>query len=208
MTNELTIPDNKLSSVLEELKSSLAEIDDIKELQSIKSMASGFEEAWKDYYRSSGFGFDQMFLGWETKVRSEKRMGQLLKKMVKNKGAMGSGSNQHEVRLHDESTPTLEDLGIKDIQSFRYQKIDDIPEKDMEAKILEFKATFREPTTAGLLQLLNKSGVNPPTQLEGQYSIFLPLDVAKLIYPSYKDVITDEDYDRIDQFILDQAGKS
>ena len=54
-----------------------------------------------------------MFLGWETKIRSERRMGELLPEMIKHGGDRKS-------RLHDE-TLKLEDLGITKIQSFRYQ---------------------------------------------------------------------------------------
>jgi hypothetical protein len=46
--------------------------------------------------------------GAEIKVRAERRLGELLVEMPKNAGARGKG-----VRSHDESTPTLAELGIE-----------------------------------------------------------------------------------------------
>jgi hypothetical protein len=68
----------------------------------------------------------------EIRLRAERRAGQLLKEIEKNKGARGSGSNQHEVRSHDATAPKLSDLGINKSQSSRWQKLADIGEDDFE----------------------------------------------------------------------------
>ena len=59
--------------------------------------------------------------GAELRIRAERKAGELLARMEKNAGAKGSGSNQHEVRSHDATTPTLSDLGINKHQSSRWQ---------------------------------------------------------------------------------------
>ena len=62
----------------------------------------------------------------EIRMRAEIRAGELLREMEKNKGAQGSGSNQHQVRSPDATAPppTLSDLGVTKTQSSRWQKLD------------------------------------------------------------------------------------
>ena len=82
-----------------------------------------------------------MFLGWETKVRSERRMGEMLGEMELH------GNNQW--KLHGETS--LEDLGITKIQSHRYQLLARIPVKEFEKKVEALRNTFNEPTTSFLV---------------------------------------------------------
>jgi hypothetical protein len=79
----------------------------------------------------------------EIRLRAERRVGQLLADMEKNPGARGSGSNQHELRSHDATTPKLSDLGINKSQSSRWQKLADLPEDAFETVLnkLQHKAT-------------------------------------------------------------------
>lgn len=66
----------------------------------------------------------------EIKLRADRRMGEMLKIMDKNKGAMGLGSNQfRKVRSKNSTTPTLKDMGITKNESSLYQKMADIPEE-------------------------------------------------------------------------------
>ena len=59
----------------------------------------------------------------EIRMRAERRAGELLIEMAKNKGAQGSGSNQHQVRSRQETAPPkLSDLGITKTQSSRWQQ--------------------------------------------------------------------------------------
>ena len=61
------------------------------------------------------------------RLRAERRMGQIIPDVEKATGARGSGSNQHVVRSHAASAPTLSDLGISHTQSSRWQKLVAIP---------------------------------------------------------------------------------
>ena len=137
---ELVKTDKRLLSVLGDIKNSIQEIDNIDELLKVRAAGSGFEEAWKKYYQTSGFGFEQMFAGWEVKVRSERRMGKLLPKTIKH----GNASRFHDETL-DETN--LEDLGISKSQSHRYQQLAKIKENDFETGIDEFRGNFKEPST-------------------------------------------------------------
>ena len=71
---------------------------------------------------------DPELIGYATEIRlrAEKRAGEMLRAMEKNKGARGSGSNQHEVRSHDATAPKLSDLGISKTQSSRWQMLADL----------------------------------------------------------------------------------
>src|SRR3990167_881755 len=126
----ITQDDSKLLLALQNVKASIAEIDDISALQQLSAQASGFEKAWHKYYKSSGFGFEQMFGGWEIKVRSERKMGELLGKMPKQAGARTPTELQAE-------TPLLEELGISKTQSHRYQLLSRINTEIFEKKIEE-----------------------------------------------------------------------
>ena len=83
----------------------------------------------------------------EIRLRAERKCGVLLKQAEKNRGAQGSGSNQHEVRSHDDTAPTLSDLGISKTQSSRWQKMADIPDDEFE----DVLAAADHPTTTGLI---------------------------------------------------------
>jgi len=142
--NKLIKTDPKLIDIFENISKEITFIDNIPELKSLRDTADGFEKAWKAHYKSSGDGFDLMFKGWEAKIRSERKMGEMLQNMDKQEGYRTPKG------LRDE-TPLLEDLGITKIQSFRYQKLANVEEKYFEKKIIELFGSHREPTTSALL---------------------------------------------------------
>lgn len=145
--------DTKLLQVFEDIQKSIQQMDDIRELLTTQASASGYEEAWKKYHKVSGDGFDQMFKGWEVKVRSERRMGELLGEMELNKGIQMNGPR----RLHDETAVKLDDLGITKTQSYRYQKLAKIAQDKFDKKIQELWGAFREPTTSALFKVAHVS---------------------------------------------------
>jgi len=143
-------PDNKLAIVLGNAKNAIQEIDDISELLKVRASAGGYEEAWKKYYQTSGFGFEQMFAGWEVKVRSEKRMGEMLEGMDLAKGGEQYHSTGNSVQP---VVDKLEDLGITKTQSHRYQQLSQIDDDKFDKKIEELRGSFREPTTKEVISL-------------------------------------------------------
>lgn len=70
----------------------------------------------------------------DIRMRAERKAGELLRDMEKAKGARGSGSNQHQVRSHDETAPTLADLGVTKTQSSRWQKLAEMSDRDFEVQ--------------------------------------------------------------------------
>ena len=111
--NDLVKVDN-LQVALLNIQKTLAEVDDLKEALGLRNLAKGFEEAWKAHYRTSGFGEEQMKLGWEAKVRAERRMGEMLRDMNLSENSLNNLNNVS--KLHDETSTTLDDLGISKIQ--------------------------------------------------------------------------------------------
>jgi hypothetical protein len=60
----------------------------------------------------------------EIKLRAERRMGEMLKEIELNKGAITPGTNRGTTQLHDvTSSPKLSDIGIEKHESSRWQKI-------------------------------------------------------------------------------------
>ena len=82
----------------------------------------------------------------EIRLRAERRAGELLRDMEKNKGTRGEGRPKlggRDDRPPKDPTPTLADLNIKKSQSSQWQKLADLPKDDFEAIVTkaQHKAT-------------------------------------------------------------------
>jgi phage N-6-adenine-methyltransferase len=131
---------------LDEAKRALAEASTLQEIKDIRDKA----EAIRQYVKVAGYHLGYQNQAAETKLRAERKAGELLKKMEKNKGGQPSEKN----RAHDvPGTPTLKDLGIHRLQSQRWQQIADLPEESFENKIEEVKQKYEELTQSIFLQL-------------------------------------------------------
>jgi len=83
----------------------------------------------------------------EIKLRAERKVGDIIKKQPKNKGAATS--------RHDVSPLSLKEQGLTEKQSSRWQKEAAVPEKEFEKYIAEKNESKEEITQAGLLSLKN-----------------------------------------------------
>jgi hypothetical protein len=62
------------------------------------------------------------------RLQAERRLGEMLRVMPKATGAMGTGSNQHEVRFSSGTAPpTLAEIGITKKVSMRAQQLAAMP---------------------------------------------------------------------------------
>lgn len=121
------------------------EIDEVKDIRDkAQAMAAYAKQA-----------NDTKLIEWATeiKIRAERKAGQMLAEMDKNRGSMGSGSNQHEVRSLDVTAPKLSDLGISKNQSSRWQKLAAVPDNQFEQAIVAAKEVAGEVTTAAMLRI-------------------------------------------------------
>lgn len=114
----------------------LAEAKSIDEVSAIRDQA----EAMKHYYVARNYGLAAINDAAEIKVRSERRLGELLADMPKNPGGRST-------------CDTLSQVGVERHESSRWQRIASIPEMIFESHIAEVRSKNQELTTAGLLKL-------------------------------------------------------
>lgn len=88
----------------------------------------------------------------EIRVRAERKAGEMLAAMPKSTGAMGSGSNQHEVRSPLGTAPTLSELGITKNQSARWQKLAAVPQDQFEQAVAAAKEVAGEVTARAIVE--------------------------------------------------------
>ena len=133
---------------LDEAKRALAEASTLQEIKDIRDKA----EAIKAYVKAAGYSLEMQNQAAETKLRAERKGGELLKEMEKSKGSKGNQYTEKLDRLHDATSPTLKDLGIEKTQSMRWQQIADLPEVIFEEVIEETKEEKKELTQALMLR--------------------------------------------------------
>lgn len=133
-------------------KRALAEAHRVDEVKVIRDKA----EALRLYFKQQGESLVMQNQAAEIKLRAERKAGTLLAEMEKSKGIQFSGRNADGSvrRLHDETAdaPTLADIGITKIQSYRFQRVARIPEHLFEEFIEHTLAVGGELTTKGLLE--------------------------------------------------------
>ena len=131
---------------LDKAKRAIAEASTLQEIKDIRDKA----EAIRQYVKVAGYHLGYQNQAAETKLRAERKAGELLKQMEKNKGGKPSEKNRgHDVH----GIPSLKDLGIHHKQSQRWQQIADLPEESFENKIEEVKQKYEELTQSIFLQL-------------------------------------------------------
>jgi N6-adenosine-specific RNA methylase IME4 len=125
-------------------------------------------EALRIYAKQSGQSLEVQNRCAEIKLWAERRAGEILSEMEKNKGARGKG-----VRFHDESAPTLAELGISQAQSHRWQKIAGIPLRAFEEFLGARKQDQKELTSISVLRLANllHRQMRPEQEIEELYEV-------------------------------------
>jgi len=119
---------------LDEARRLLSEIQNIDEIKNIRDKA----EAMRVYAKQAKLGLEAQNHAAEIKLRAERRAGELLRDMEKNKG--GRPTDETDNTLLPVTPPKLSEIGISKMQSSRWQALADIPdarfEEAIEAKIL------------------------------------------------------------------------
>jgi hypothetical protein len=127
------------------------EVDEVKD---IRDQAVAFEA-----YSRQAKNTQAERLACEIRLRAERRAGELLRDMEKNKGAQGTGSNQHrQVRSADTTAPKLRELGISKQQSSDWQRLSAIPEERFEEALADPAV---KPSTAGIIAASNEPKTPP-----------------------------------------------
>lgn len=132
---------------LDQARQLLADCQSIKEAMEFHDLA----EAARHHAKIQGLSLESGNYATEIKIRSERRMGEILKNTPKN----GGGRPQKTGIGGDTGfqQPTLSDIGLTKVQSSRFQAVADIPEEVFEKHIAETKAEQKELTGAGIQKL-------------------------------------------------------
>ncbi len=161
-------------------KQELALATSVDEVKEVRDKA----EALRMYTKQQGESLEMQNQCAEIKLRAERRAGEILEDMPKNKGVRLGGN----VIVPPGGEPKLEDIGISKNQSSQWQKIASLPEDVFENHIEETKANKGELTTVGTLRLLDKPHVSHATGENEWYT------TPELIQ-SVKDVLGEIDCD-------------
>lgn len=150
---------------LDRARLALIEAKSVDEVKDIRDQA----EAIRLYLRAQGAGLEMQNDAAEIKLRAERKLGEMLGEMEKNKGAA--------TPLHDErALPKLHDLGIQEVQSHRWQQEARISEPEFETWIAEKRADKGELTSAGLRNLgmrLGRDGAEIAALPDGIFDVIL-----------------------------------
>lgn len=152
---------------------SLTTLDRAKELIASATVAQLKEiinqaDALRVYAAQAKKGLEIQNQCAEIKLRAERKIGEELKRMPKNKGAATPTRSQ-------DVTASLKDLGIEKMQSFRWQAAAELTDKEFEKHVKEVKDSNEELTTVGVIKLariLHPKEVKPTPPLPtGKYQV-------------------------------------
>jgi len=100
----------------------------------------------------------------EIKIRAERKLGQMLDEMEKDKGGRPKKNQSQDVTGF-----TLKEIGIPRMQAHRNQKIARIPDDPFERHITQQRATKKELTSVGVLRLAKEQNREHVQTLRQKY---------------------------------------
>ena len=168
MNNSLTLQNlNNAKAIIEKAN--------IHQLKEIISRA----EALKVYAAQAKKGLEIQNQVAEIKLRAERKIGEQLKVQVKH------GGQNKKAKLQD--VTSLKELGIEKIESYRWQAVASLPEKEFEKHVEKVKKSNNELTTVGVIKLARELMTNKRMDDERKISI-TDIDLRK---GDFKTVLND-----------------
>jgi len=137
---------------LNSARRALIEASSLDEIKEIIDSALAF----RIYAKAAKMGIEMQNNCAEINLRAQRKAGELLKEMEKNKGGK---PEQQTYQSQDETSkthPKLKDLGVNKTQSYRWQKIADVPQETFEEHINQTKSKSNELTTSSVLKIANQ----------------------------------------------------
>lgn len=130
----------------------IAKAYEVDEVKNIRDKARAFE-----VYARMAQNVEAECRASEIRLRSERKAGELLKAMVKAKGAAQPGIGRAGGTRSDGPT-ALRELGISKQQSSDWQKLAEVPEEQFEQALSNY---IHKPSTAGIIAAAAPPKVTP-----------------------------------------------
>jgi len=135
----------------------LAEACSVEEVRDVRDRA----EAVRAYARKARLGRDILVEAAALRLRSERRLGQLLQTLPLAKAAPGNQYSHAEPADVSPSQIRLQDIGITKSDSSRLQRIAKVPEERFQAYLQDSIEAHRECSTAACLRLTKTNKARP-----------------------------------------------
>lgn len=161
------MPDSQELIQIERASQALAEARSIDDIKTIRDQA----EAIRQYQKAQGASLEVQNSAAVIKLRTERRLGELLVEMEEQGVRRGRGGNQIANFHRGSLLPTLSDLGITDKQSHRWQREASVPEPVFEQYVAEAMDKREEITSVGLIRRAAGAHVGQAT---GEYEWYTP----------------------------------
>ena len=155
-------------------RSALMQAKNIDEVKDIRDKA----EAMRAYAKQAGDSSEMQNMCAEIKLRAERRGGELLREMEKNKGGWANKESCSNIVLPQDDLPKLADLGIDKMQSSRWQAIAQLPEEVFEEYLAEKIKDKEEITTADVLRLA-KGQPYFMSRNTGDFEWYTPIEIIE-----------------------------
>jgi N6-adenosine-specific RNA methylase IME4 len=135
-------------------------LEEVRTVEDVKKLTN-LAEAARIYAKQVDLGLVAQNHAAEIKIRAQRRGGELLATMEKDKGGYAGLYNtcQYEARTGIENTkpPTLKELGIDRHQSSMWQAVASVPEDKFEVFIQDTKGEQKELTTSAVVKIARQS---------------------------------------------------
>lgn len=167
----------------------LAEVETIDDAKDLIDLA----EAARVYARQIDLGLKAQNHAAEIKLRAQRRAGEILSKMEKNKGTRNqlqgserlefiNSSGAYIVEAPENQSPTLKEIGINYRDASYWQSIASLPDYIFEDYISTSKDKGQEITTAGVIREANKHKHDKDLQVSKEYKIPLTSSEKNRLY--------------------------
>ena len=126
----------------------IAAIEKARTIDEVKDIRDKAEAARK-YAAQAGISLHGQNMLAEIKLRAERKAGEILETMERQKRGGDRKSKSHSATL----IPQLENMGISKTQASRWQQEADVPKKVFEEHVQKITTAAKELTSSGLLKL-------------------------------------------------------
>ncbi|APZ96362.1 hypothetical protein [Fuerstiella marisgermanici] len=137
-------------ALLNQAHAALMEACTVEEVRDVRDRA----EAVRSYAKKARLGREMVVEASALRLRSERRLGQLLQQLPLAKASRGNQYSADDDQDNPESQIRLQDVGITKSDSSRLQRIAAVPEDRFQTYVKECLDAGRECSTAACLRLL------------------------------------------------------